>query len=57
MLGEVLTWILEWVIIRIFLMGIALVLATPFILISAPFRETGVRGGYAAVYREFERWF
>lgn len=34
----------------IFVPAIYLV-ATPFILISAPFRESGVRGGYAAVHR------
>ena len=30
---------------------IIFVVATPFILISAPFRKSGVRGGYAAVHR------
>ena len=56
-MGDVLMRVLEWVIIRIFFLGIALVLATPFILISAPFRKSGVKGGYAAVYRAFEGWF
>ena len=27
------------------------IVATPFILLSAPFRQSGVRGGYAAVHR------
>ncbi|WP_428307754.1 hypothetical protein [Lacipirellula sp.] len=25
--------------------------ATPFILVTAPFRQSGVRGGYAAIHR------
>ncbi len=56
MIGDFLAWVLEWVIVRVFLLGSALVLATPFILISAPFRESGVKGGYAAVYRAFDGW-
>jgi hypothetical protein len=32
--------------------------ATPFILISAPFRKSGIRGGYAAVHRWVSKaWF
>jgi len=36
---------------ELFIVPIAHVVATPFILVSAPFRESGVRGGYAAVRR------
>lgn len=35
---------------------IAYVVATPFVLISAPFRVSGVRGGYAAVRRFIKDW-
>ena len=32
--------------------------ATPFILISAPLREGGVRGGYAAIHRWLSKvWY
>jgi hypothetical protein len=37
--------------VELLVVPIAYVVATPFILISAPFRESGVRGGYAAVRR------
>jgi hypothetical protein len=37
--------------VELFIAPIIYVVATPFILISAPFRESGVRGGYAAVRR------
>ena len=41
---------------ELFIVPIAYVVATPFILISAPFRESGVRGGYAAVRRFTKDW-
>jgi hypothetical protein len=55
-IGDFLMWVLEWVIVGILLRGVALVLATPFILISAPFRESGVKGGYASVFRALDKW-
>jgi hypothetical protein len=54
MIGDILMWFLERVIFRLFLMGVFLVIATPFILILAPFRKGGVRGGYASLIRSME---
>jgi hypothetical protein len=42
--------------VELFIAPIIYVVATPFILISAPFRESGVRGGYAAVRRFIKDW-
>lgn len=57
MIGEILTEIFQLVVIRIFLYGLIFAIATPFVLISAPFRKSGVRGGYAAVADAFENVF
>ncbi|WP_145431169.1 hypothetical protein [Lacipirellula limnantheis] len=42
--------------VELFIVPIAYVVATPFVLISAPFRVSGVRGGYAAVRRFIKDW-
>lgn len=42
--------------VELFIVPITYVVATPFILISAPFRESGVQGGYAAVRQFVKEW-
>lgn len=46
MADEILFALAEFLIVPI-----VYVVATPFILVSAPFRKSGVKGGYAAVRR------
>lgn len=57
MIGDLLLEFFQVSVIRILLYGVILVLATPFILVSAPFRKSGIRGGYTAVDGAFHYWF
>lgn len=40
----------------VILLPVCMVVATPFVLILAPFRRGGVKAGYAAVYRWWDKW-
>jgi hypothetical protein len=54
LIGEVVVGIVTRIILYLFLMPIYLALATPFVLVAAPFHKGGVRGGYRAVLRAYD---
>jgi hypothetical protein len=47
-------WLIVDVIAKFVVVTIGTVVATPFILISAPFRTSGVKGGYVTLFRWFD---
>jgi len=52
-MGEFLIQVVFRAIACLALLPVGLIVATPFVLISAPFRRGGIRAGYAAFIRGF----
>jgi hypothetical protein len=55
-MGELIIELIGKLIAQRILLPVLLILATPFVLISAPFRRGGVKSGYAAVYQWWDNW-
>jgi hypothetical protein len=56
-LGEIVVGIIARVVAYVVLLPIYLALATPLVLIAAPFHKGGVRGGYRRVLRAYDWGF
>jgi hypothetical protein len=54
LIGELLVGMLTRLIACVLLFPIWLAVATPFILIAAPFHQGGIRGGYRVAIRAYD---